>query len=75
MSYCAGLGSGWRLPTKGEALKIASSPNVCRTPLPGVWVTWTSTCSGAGLAWNVDDSGGTGQGNVDDGNGYALCVR
>jgi hypothetical protein len=76
ISYCAGLGSGWRLPTKGEALRIASSPNVCRTPLSAAWATWTRTCAGAGLAWSVNDFsfGYTYQFSVDDFNN-ALCVR
>jgi len=75
MSYCAGLGSGWRLPSKGEALKIASSPNVCRTALPATWYTWTRTCAGAGLAWGVNGNGLAYQGGVDNGYFYALCVR
>ncbi len=74
MSYCAGLGSGWRLPSKGEALKIASSSNVCRTSLSGSWYTWTRTCAaGAGLAWGVSSNGNTDQRGVASYN--ALCVR
>jgi hypothetical protein len=76
MSYCAGLGSGWRLPSKGEALKIASSSNVCRTSLSGEWQTWTRTCAGAGLAWGVDSFGSTGQFSVVNNVSFgALCVR
>jgi hypothetical protein len=75
MSYCAGLGSGWRLPSKGEALKIASSPSVCRTLLSGGWYTWTRTCAGAGVAWGVDGLGDTGQHRVDGNGNDALCVR
>jgi hypothetical protein len=79
MSYCPGLGAGFRLATKGEALKIASSPSVCSEPLPGGWRTWTSTCAGAGRAWLVNTStGNTGQGNVDVylnlQNDITLCV-
>jgi hypothetical protein len=75
MSYCAGLGSGWRLPSKGEALKIASSPSVCRTPLSGGWNTWTRTCAGAGLACYVYFSGFTSQSYVVNSSYGALCVR
>ena len=74
MSYCAGLGSGWRLPSKGEALKIVSSPNVCRTSFAADWFSWTSTCAGARLAWYVLYDGSTRRGSVDYGDG-ALCVR
>ncbi len=76
MTYCTSLGNGWRLPTKGEALKLAASPNVCRTPLSAGWYTWTTTCSGAGMAWNVYGFGNLGayQDSV-DGNNYAVCVR
>lgn len=75
MSYCAGIGTGWRLTTKGEALKIASSPNVCRTALPASWFTWTRTCARAGRAWLVSNYGGTSQGSVDNSYISALCVR
>ena len=79
MSYCAGLGSGWRLASKGEALKIASSSYVCRTPLSGAWWTWIRTCAGAGLAWVVAIDGVDGvatENHVDNyGNILALCVR
>jgi hypothetical protein len=79
MSYCPGLGAGFRLATKGEALKIASSPSVCIEPLPGGWRTWTSSCAGAGRAWLVNTStGNTSQGNVDVylnlQNDVTLCV-
>lgn len=74
MSHCAELGAGWRLASKGEALKIASSPNVCRTPLSGGWTTWTRTCVGAGMAWDVSIGGGTGRSRV-AGLLNALCVR
>jgi hypothetical protein len=79
--YCAGLGSGWRLPTKGEALKIAASPTVCQTPVPDGWFTWTNTCAGAGLAWRVlnvsrDGAlGGEAYENVVGYNTFTLCVR
>lgn len=74
VSYCEGLGGGYRLPTKGEARKIASIPAICRTSLPSLWGTWTSTCAGAGLAWQVGDDGDAYQYVVDH-NGRALCVR
>jgi hypothetical protein len=74
VSYCEGLGSGYRLLTKGEALKIASNPAICRTSLPSNWYTWTSTCAGAGLAWYVVSDGYSYQYIVDY--SYdALCVR
>jgi hypothetical protein len=73
MSYCARLGSGWRLPTKGEALQIRSSPNVCRTPVSD-WQTWTTTCAGAGLAWYVDRPMGAIQDVVNTARAK-LCVR
>jgi hypothetical protein len=73
MSDCARFGSGWRLPTKAEALKIFSSPNVCRTPVPN-WQSWTTTCAGAGLAWYVDVPTGAIQ-DVVNSLRAKLCVR
>jgi sulfatase modifying factor 1 len=76
MSYCEDLGAGWRLPSKGEAARIASSPSVCRISLSGVWGTWTRTCSAAATAWRVSSSGNTVQTNVDNTSlGNTLCVR
>lgn len=71
MSYCAGLGSGWRLPSKEEARKIAVSPSVCRTPISVTWATWTSTCAEARRAWSVSSNGFAERGPYS----YALCVR
>ena len=76
MSYCEELGAGWRLPSKGEAAQIASSPSVCRISLSGVWGTWTRTCSAAATAWRVSSSGNTVQTSVHNTSlGNTLCVR
>jgi hypothetical protein len=75
VSYCEGLGGGYRLPTKGEALKIASNPAICRTSLTPFWITWTSACAGAGVAWYVSYNDVTLQANVNSSAPAALCVR
>jgi hypothetical protein len=76
VGHCAGLGGGFRLPTKAEALRIASNPLLCRTALPANWYTWTSSCAGAGLAWWVYFDGNTGSDNTDTGtDDAACCVR
>ncbi len=78
MSYCKGLGGGYRLPTRGEAVKIVASwasDRICRIPPGPSWGTWTSTCAGPGLAWVVDYSAGTGQSSVGPNSSGALCVR
>lgn len=58
-NYCASLGAGYRLPTKGEALQIAYEPTVCATPLPRGWYTWTATCAMSEQAWCVTFYGRT----------------
>ena len=76
-TYCAGFGSGWRLASKGVALKVASNPEVCRVAVSAPWLSWTSTCAGGNLAWVVQSSGNnspvsTTGGTIGVG---ALCVR
>jgi hypothetical protein len=77
MSYCAGLGGGWRLPTKGEALKIAATNRgVCRTQFSAGWYSWTKTCAGAGLAWGVSSGGQAVRTDTRSTSSYAaICVR
>jgi len=77
LSYCEGLGGGYRLVTKDEALAIAANPSLCRSGLPSSWATWTSTSAGAGLAWFVYGGVGTPQYDVaaNDVSNNALCVR
>ncbi len=78
---CAGFGTGYRLATRGEALRIAANPRICR-PINGVcprldwmWWAWTSTCVEGGHAWVVGFSGLTYSGYGGGGHGFALCVR
>jgi len=77
VSYCAALGSGWRLASKGEALKIAGSPSVCRTLLPSSWYAWARSCAGEGKAWVVFSNGHKYESSVDDSgkDDGALCIR
>ncbi len=76
-SYCANLGSGWRLAPKAVALKVASNPEVCRIAVPAQWLSWTSTCGGGNLAWVVDGSGSSRRSSTTGGTiGVgALCIR
>lgn len=76
-SYCASLGSNWRLASKGVALKIAASPEVCRIAVPAQWLSWTSTCAGGNLAWVVDSNGSSSTSSTTGGTiGVGiLCVR
>lgn len=56
-SYCAGLGEGWRLPTRIELLSIDSAGYDI---FPGEGEFWASTpsASAAGYAWEVDRNTG-----------------
>lgn len=76
-AYCAGFGSGWRLASKGVALKIASNPEVCRIAVSTPWHSWTSTCAGGNLAWAVQSNGNSGRSSTTGGTiGVGvLCVR
>ncbi len=75
-SYCNGLGGGYRLPTKGEFLAIASNAAVCRTQIIGGFGGWTSTCAGGGKAWVGYTYGhGPDQHAVGSEAGVAICVR
>ncbi len=57
LAYCASLGGGYRLPTKAEAFEISYGASICRTSLPMLYSTWTSTCAGPGTAWWVYTAG------------------
>ncbi len=72
VEYCLGLGSGWRLPTKGEAMRISGLGNLCRSPVAAFAGTWTLTCAGAGAAWLA--ASGTNPTPIDR-LGSAVCVR
>jgi hypothetical protein len=74
LAGCAAIGADYRLATKGEALKIAATPTICRSPLPAGWSTWTSTCSAPGQAWSAAQGGTTARNNVTDSK-PSLCVR
>jgi Protein of unknown function (DUF1566) len=62
-TYCAGLGSGWRVPTVGELQTIvdearASGAAIDRTAFPNTPATWfwtsTSVVGLPNYAWYVD---------------------
>jgi hypothetical protein len=74
-AHCKGL--GLRLPTKGEALAIASNRYICRSlTMPARWYTWTATCAGTNLVWTVGSIGQAAQGPSDGDNRFnSLCVR
>ncbi len=76
-TYCAGLGSNWRLAPKAVALKVASNPEVCRIAVPAQWLSWTSTCAGGNLAWVVNGDGNSNRSSTTGGTiGVgALCIR
>ncbi len=77
-TYCAGLGAGWRLPTKGEALRIPSTSTnttACKAPIPGTWTTWTSTCTGSGKANYVTSFGPAGSSNITGSSIGVICIR
>jgi hypothetical protein len=75
LDSCARLGSGWRVPTRGDAIKIARSPAVCRVPVTEAWGAWTRTCADAGRAWFVTDGGVATSTAVGDALARALCIR
>jgi hypothetical protein len=75
-AFCAA--KGMRLPTKTEAVAIASHGREkwCEAAWPKGWWTWTTTTAGEGRAWYVDYVGDVGHDPVDGENRYSgLCVR
>lgn len=74
LNLCAALGADYRLPTKGEVLKIVSVPTICRSSLPAGWFTWTSTCASSGQAWSATGTGTSARNNVTD-TKPSLCIR
>ncbi|MDH4161175.1 MAG: DUF1566 domain-containing protein [Nitrospirota bacterium] len=80
---CAGLGTGWRLPTRMELLTIAdygvSAPAINGVSFPGTitWYYWTSTTYAGGTtnAWVVAFGGGTADWYDKTSVNYVRCVR
>ncbi len=71
--YCTSI--GYRLPTKGEVLRIRQEPSLCRTSLPQSWGTWSSTCGGSSKAWLWSYLGYDLTPPTADGMFGVLCVR
>jgi hypothetical protein len=69
------------LATKGEALRIAATPSICRASPPAGWLTWTGTCVESGIAWSVASDGQAAQRDAADSTVGedvaigALCLR
>ena len=83
ITYCAGLGGGWRLPTVFELASIVdegrSSPSVDVSAFPGTpsEFFWSSTSSAGGVSpgWYVDFSYGYVSNRVVGSSLRARCVR
>lgn len=77
-SYCAGLGAGWRLPTRTELEAIAVYLAKQQNPVPEIptesYYYWTSTEGGEG-AYNVDFWTGDADDDLKTTRRYARCVR
>jgi hypothetical protein len=83
-TYCAGLGSGWRLPSYGELQTINDDttwiPAIDGTAFPNTpdGAYWTSSplAGSSGNVWFVDfNYGGTGHRDVATGGALVRCVR
>jgi len=69
-TYCTNR--GMRLPTKAEALALATAYASCAF---GQWSTWTSTTITGGDAWVVDYLGESSPQVADNFPSAVLCVR